>query len=166
MEANHQNLLELVDLPRVECLNAHPGFPISNALVQQNDEVFYVRSDEGSDPQLLLTFPFRQAVKLHHLGFRALLDPSAPLVIKLYQNLPALSFSDIDSLAPVQEIRVTDADLVSGKLALRFVKFQRVTSLSLFVQENRGGDFTRINGIEFFGQAVQGMNMNEFKKAG
>ena len=166
MEANHQNLLELLDLPRVECLNAHPGFPIENALTQPNDEVFYIRSDEASDPQLLITFPFRQPIKLHHLGFRANLDSSAPLLIKLYQNLPALSFSDLDSLAPIQEIRVTDTDLVSGKLALRFVKFQRVTSLSIFVQENRGGDFTRINGIEFFGQAVQDMNMKEFKKTG
>lgn len=166
MEANHQNLLDLLDLPGVECLNAHPGFPIANALIQQNDEVFYIRSDEGSDPQLLITFPFRQPVKLHHLGIRANLDSSAPVLVKLYQNLPAMDFSDVDSVAPTQELRITDADLVSGKVALRYVKFQRVTSLSVFIQENRGGDFTRINGIQFFGQAVQDMNMKEFKKTG
>ena len=166
MEANHQNLLEFIDLPRVECLNTHPGFPVTNALMQKNDEVYYVRSDEGSDPQIIMTFPFRQPVKLHHLAVRANLDPSAPVIIKLYINQSALSFSDTDSLPPVQELSLTDVDFIRGTVALRFVKFQRVTSLTVFVQSNRGGDFSRINGLEFFGSPVQDMNMKEFKASG
>ena len=47
---------------------------------------------------------------------------------------------------------------------VRYVKFQRVSSLSIFVEENFGGDITALGGLKIHGVPVQGTNMNELKK--
>lgn len=49
----------------------------------------------------------------------------------------------------------------------RFVKFQSLTSLSIFVANNQGDeDNTRIQKIAIFGQSGETMNVADIKKAG
>ena len=49
----------------------------------------------------------------------------------------------------------------------RFVKFQSLTSLSIFVANNQGDeDSTRIQKIAIFGQSGETMNVADIKKAG
>jgi hypothetical protein len=49
---------------------------------------------------------------------------------------------------------------------LKFVKFQNVKNITLFVENNcDGGDVTIIDSIRFFGQPLSGAtNMDEFKR--
>ena len=47
---------------------------------------------------------------------------------------------------------------------VRFVKFQRVNSLSVFVEENFGGDESALGGLKVYGVPVLGTNMGDFKR--
>jgi hypothetical protein len=47
----------------------------------------------------------------------------------------------------------------------RFVKFQNVSSITIFVESNQGGEPTTvIQRLRFIGQAQSATNMNEFKR--
>ena len=57
---------------------------------------------------------------------------TAPLTVKLYLNRHSMGFSDTDDMAPAQTLELTKEDLVAGSASvLKFVKFQRVTGLSV-----------------------------------
>lgn len=73
-----------------------------------NDDVFFVKSDESVDHQLLINIPFNQLVKIHHLVIRTNKDESAPDVIKLYINHASLDFGQAETEAPTQVINLTD----------------------------------------------------------
>ena len=53
------------------------------------------------------------------------------------------------------------------QVSCRFVKFQSLTCLSIFVANNQGDeDSTRIQKIAIFGQSGETMNVADIKKAG
>lgn len=49
-------------------------------------------------------------------------------------------------------------------IQLKYVKYQRVHSLTLYIEDNQGGDLTALGGIKFFGFPVSSTNMSDFKK--
>ena len=61
---------------------------------------------------------------------------------------------------------ISHAELTSGTIVpLRFVLFQNVVSVQLFVDANAGGaDKSEIGKIELFGVSAESMDMKEFKK--
>lgn len=145
----------------VECLNEDSGHPVGNLL--SSDPTRCLKSD--IDPQLLVSIPFYSPVKLGALRIRVTENrEAAPARIKLFTNRVSLGFSDAESLPAVQVI--TQEDISSGEVVpLKFVLFQNVVSLQLFVESNQGNvDQTEIEGIELFGIAGESMNMKEFKK--
>lgn len=75
---------------------------------------------------------------------------------------------DIEDVDPAQTITLTTADLqeMSDPIDLYFVKFQRVKSLTFFIEDNAGGDVTAIGGLQIMGRTVATTNMNDFKKQG
>jgi hypothetical protein len=52
----------------------------------------------------------------------------------------------------------------AAPIPLQFVKYQRVKSLTLFIEDNQGGDITALGGLKFYGRPVISTNMSEFKK--
>eukprot|EP00743_Colponemidia_sp_Colp-15_P003764 GILK01004060.1.p1 GENE.GILK01004060.1~~GILK01004060.1.p1 ORF type:complete len:193 (+),score=38.75 GILK01004060.1:52-579(+) len=160
------DLVEYVDFQNIECLNQHSQYPLTNALRQKNDDL-YLRSDEDSDAQLLIRIPFNQPVKLHTIKVRAPSDDSAPQCIKIFSNRGSMGFGEADEEEPVQCVTF-EADNFEGDVVkpLRFVKFQNVTAIILYVCENRGADFTRINRLELLGSAIHDTKMSELKKQG
>ncbi|KAJ0392260.1 hypothetical protein P43SY_002903 [Pythium insidiosum] len=145
------------------CLNEHPSFPFANLFM--GDDTLLLKSD--ADEQLILHIEFQDAVKLHSLHLVAPAGETAPRVIKLYANRPNLGFSDAGDVEPTQTIEVSDpAELAKpGKdIELRFVKFQRVKSLTIFVEENHGAEDTALANLKLFGEPIAGTNMNELKK--
>jgi hypothetical protein len=94
-------------------------------------------------------------------------DPEMnPTKIHLYVNRENLGFEDCDDVDPTQTIDLTNADLKEGAdpILLKYVKFQRVTSITIFIEDNAGGDITALGGLKLFGRTVATTNMNEFKK--
>jgi len=81
-----------------------------------------------------------------------------PKTINLYSNRPhILGFEEADDIPVTQSITLEekDWDPASGTatISLRFVKFQNVTSLVLFIVDGEGsGDKVRIDRIKLIGE--------------
>ena len=77
-----------------------------------------------------------------------------------------MSFSEAESAVPAQVLTLTDQDFASGVSLLKFVKFQNVSRITVFIEDNRGGDCTRLNGLEFFGCTIADTNMSNLQSSG
>ncbi|KAJ6513834.1 galactose-binding domain-like protein [Mycena vitilis] len=112
------SLLEHVDLLQLNCLNESVQHPFLSLVAAKtlNTTDNYLLSD--ADEQLLLNIP-------------AL--PPAPKRVKLLVNRPSIGFEDVeDAEEPevAQILEISEDDVRNGRpIALRFVRFQTVTSL-------------------------------------
>jgi len=59
---------------------------------------------------------------------------------------------------------LTAEDMKKGPIQLKYVKYQRVKSLTLFIEDNQGGEITALGGLKLTGRPVTSTNMAEFKK--
>eukprot|EP01096_Ripella_sp_DP13-Kostka_P000713 TRINITY_DN10828_c0_g1_i1.p1 TRINITY_DN10828_c0_g1~~TRINITY_DN10828_c0_g1_i1.p1 ORF type:complete len:177 (+),score=54.33 TRINITY_DN10828_c0_g1_i1:25-531(+) len=151
------DLYEHVSTADVECLNLAPGFQASHVLTGAG-----VKSD--CDEQLLITIPFRQPSKLHSIAFSAPDDGSGPRTVKLFVNQNSMSFED-GARTPTQEIVLTPEQLKGEVIPLRFVKFQNLSFLTLFVEDNQDGtETTTIQKIKLIGVTTKATNVSELKK--
>ncbi len=152
------SLAEHVSVAQVECLNEDNAYSVRNLFSEDGSE--FLRSD--CDPQLLISIPFNSPVKLNGVCFRFRdgIDPeSIPSEIRLFSNRVSLDFSDAESLPPLQTLH--KEDIGNGKtVPLKFVLFQNVFSVQLFVVDNCGATATEIGSIEFFGSLAENMNMS------
>ena len=75
-------------------------------------------------------------------------------------------FEDIDDVDPTQTFELTDDDLREGAdpIPTKFVKFQRVTSVTFFVEDNSGGEVSALGSLRMMGRCVMTTNMGDFKK--
>jgi hypothetical protein len=153
-----KSILELIDLSQLNCLNENTNHPVKGILqnksVNTNDES-YLLSD--ADEQLLVNITFNQSVRIRKIALRSSKEPTkAPKDIKLLINKPSVGFEDVENDA-VQQIELSAADVNEGKqIPLRFVRFQAVNSLHIFVGSNQGDeDETRIDSIDIFGVPVE-----------
>ena len=64
---------------------------------------------------------------------------------------------------PTQTLHLTTQDF-SKPIPLKFVKFQRVKNITLFIEDNQGGEVSCLGGLQFFGRPVASTNMADFKK--
>jgi len=153
------SLLEFVDSQQLNCLNESSNYGIKALLstkARNTSTDKYLLSD--ADEQLLINIAFNQIVKVRSLVFHTS-DPSAgPNKVKLIANNRNLSFEDFEDDSTVaQTLTVTEEDLrESKKINVRFVRFQNVTTLSIFVSSNHGNEEeTRIDAIDIYGLPVQ-----------
>ena len=88
--------------------------------------------------------------------------------VSIIKTIPTSERQDIEDVDPAQTITLTAADLqeMSDAIDLYYVKFQRVKSLTFFIEENAGADITAIGGLQIMGRTVATTNMNDFKKQG
>ena len=154
------SLLDHVARDQVECLNEDEGHRVANLF--GNDSSSYLASD--IDPQLIISIPFRAPAKLSGLKFTFGDDVEAiPSCVKVFINRVSLGFGDAESLTPLQII--SREELLSNEsVTLRYVLFQNVHSLQLFVEDNGGAEKTKIGKIDILGTLGETMNMKEFKK--
>ena len=77
-----------------------------------------------------------------------------------------VGFEDWEDVDPTQTLHLTAEDLreSADPTKLMYVKFQRVRNLTLFIEDNAGGDITALGGLKFFGRPVATVNMDDFKK--
>ncbi|RMZ80583.1 hypothetical protein DV738_g2735, partial [Chaetothyriales sp. CBS 135597] len=158
-----------VDVTGLELLNWDSTYGNAKTLLKGNkprgERSDAVESD--TDEQLMLYLPFRSTLKVHSIHLTSPPSPSEddddvpsrPKVIKLYTNRPQiLSFDEAEATQPVQEITLSEKDwdpeTNTAKLELRFVKFQNVTSLILFVVESEGSnEKVRLDRIRIIGES-------------
>ncbi|XP_005111329.1 thioredoxin-like protein 1 isoform X1 [Aplysia californica] len=157
----HMELTSLINKAESECLNEADDHTLEHALDPKGG---YLESD--CDEQLMINLGFSQAVKLHSLQMHCSKE-NGPKNVKLFINQPhTLDFDSADSMAPLQMLELTPADLQEGALVpLKYVKLQNVLSLTLFVKDNQtGAETTQIDHLSVIGSPTSTTNMAEFKR--
>ncbi|KAK4157877.1 PITH domain-containing protein [Chaetomidium leptoderma] len=140
----------------------------------------WVESD--TDEQMLLFIPLQSMVKLHTLQITSLPPsdddedgdedvPMRPRTIKLFTNKPHnLGFDEAEDLSATQEFELSDEDWSAegtANIPLRFVKFQNITSLVLFVANGDGdGEKTRLDRLRLIGETGEKREMGKLEKIG
>ncbi|RDB21465.1 hypothetical protein Hypma_011332 [Hypsizygus marmoreus] len=155
------SLLEYLDLSQLDCLNEAPDHTLKSILDQKQRNTSsskYLVSD--ADEQLLLNIPFNQSVRVRSIVISGSNGEQAPRLVKIAANRPNLGFEDIeDAEEPevAQVLTLQESDVKEGKrITLRFVRFQAVNSLHMFVGSNHGNtETTRIDSIDIFGVPVE-----------
>ena len=134
------------------------------AAAGDDEEKDWVESD--TDEQLIFYIPFQVSIKAHPLQLTSI--PSAtessedvmrPKTVHIYLNRAhILGFDEAESVPPTQTITLDetawDEKTGTAKVELRFVKFQNVTSLCIFVVDGDGdGERVRLDRIRVLGEA-------------
>lgn len=135
----------------------------------------WVESD--TDDQLMLFVPFQSVLKIHTIHLTSL--PPAdddevmrPKTIHLYVNSAHnLGFEEAGDIEPTQKIELGEADwdakTGTAKVELRFVRFQKCSSLVVFVVDGAGnGEKVRLDRIRLVGDAGEKKTMGKLEKIG
>ncbi|WEW59537.1 Thioredoxin-like protein 1 [Emydomyces testavorans] len=185
----YQDITEQVELKSIDLLNCDNDIGPGRALFEKTEpsalkpkakeqsKPDWVESD--TDEQLMLFMPFKASLKIHSLHITSLPPkdeddevPMRPKTIKLYINRShIIGFDEADDIQPTQEIMIgpKDWDTKTGtaKVELRFVKFQRVSSLVLYFVDGDGdNEKIRVDRIRLFGESGEKMEMGKLEKFG
>ncbi|KAI8632511.1 DUF1000-domain-containing protein [Xylariaceae sp. FL1651] len=185
------DISDVVDVRGLELLNAETDFSVRTLFSKNkpstldksrnaSDEKDWVESD--TDEQLLLFAPFNSAVKLHTLQITSLPPtdsddddadeaPMRPKTIKLFTNRPHnLGFDEADDIDPTQTIEIGEDDWNSNgtaNLTLRFVRFQNITSLVIFIVDGDGdSEKVRLDRLRLIGESGEKREMGKLEKIG
>jgi hypothetical protein len=137
----------------------------------------WVESD--TDEQLMLFMPFQSVLKLHTLQITSLPPqdddddeaPMRPRTIKLFSNKPHnLGFDEAEDMAATQTIELSEKDWSAegtANVPLRYVKFQNVTSLVMFIVDGDGdSERVRLDRLRLIGEAGEKREMGKLEKIG
>ena len=138
----------------------------------------WIESD--TDAQMMLFMPFQSTMKLHTLQITSLptaseddeATASRPTALQLYTNRShTLGFDEADDEPATQKIELSedswDAATGTANVELRFVKFQNISSLVIFVVDGDGEtDKTRIDRIRLIGDTGEKKAMGKLEKFG
>lgn len=132
------------------------------------------------DNQLMLYVPFTSTLKVHTVQLTSCVSsdddddeaPVRPKTIHIWTNRQHnLGFEEAEDIPATQtiELKASDWDeqTATAKLELRFVKFQNVYSLVIFVADGDGdSEKTRIDRIRFIGESGEKREMGKLEKIG
>lgn len=161
------DMVDEINWSKCEVLNAKGGGgALGNCCKQgvRDQELILLESD--ADEQLLVTFSFKSKVKLHSILIAGPDDGRAPRTVKLFANRIGLGFDDAEdgTAEQVLEFEAGD-DKFDTRQELKFVKFQNVDTVQLFVQSNVGDeDTSALSKVIFYGANVATTNMGNFKR--
>ncbi|KAJ2427787.1 hypothetical protein GGF41_001573 [Coemansia sp. RSA 2531] len=156
----HSDLTRLVLKKQSECLNQSDDNPLENVFTE-GDSVL----ESDVDEQLVLHIAFSQPLKLHSIMIKAPAD-RAPKNIRLFANRMDIGFDDAEASEATQEIELTEEVYKKGGVVnLRYVRFQNVSSISIYVADNLGDDdVTAISQLAFIGTAVDTANVSDIRQ--
>ncbi|GAB1310793.1 Thioredoxin-like protein 1 [Madurella fahalii] len=183
----YTDITDQIELQRCELLNVDPdaggvrvlfdGAKPSTLSGGKGSTKDWVESD--TDEQLLLFTPFQSMLKLHTLQITSLppsVDddedaPMRPRTIKLFTNKPHnMGFDEAEDLSATQEIVLSEKDWNAdgtANIPLRYVKFQNITSLVVFVVDGDGeGEKVRLDRLRLIGEAGEKREMGKLEKIG
>lgn len=94
-----------------------------------------------------------------------------PKTIKLFTNRPHnLGFDEADDIQPTQEIELQESDWNANgtaNVSLRFVRFQNISSLVLFVVDGDGSsEKVRLDRVRLIGESGEKREMGKLEKIG
>jgi len=133
------------------------------ALVDSHAPLCAPRHRSRDDEQLLLHVPFTQEVKIFAIDMVSKEEPdAAPTTVRLFVNQDDVDFSTVEDLDAAQTLELTASDLLPDRpTKLKFTKFQQVSSLTLFVEDNGGSEYSVISSLRFYGQPTTKCDMSK-----
>ncbi|KAL1825088.1 hypothetical protein DCAR_0313207 [Daucus carota subsp. sativus] len=164
IQRSQLDLLEFIDWTGIECLNQNPSHPFGNALKQgyREDAGLFLESD--ADEQLLIYIPFTQVIKLHSMVLEGP-EEEGPKTVKLYSNKEHMGFSNVNDYPPSDTTVLTSDHNKGLPIAVKYVKFQNVRSLTIFIEDNQSGsEITKVKKIGLYGTTVETTDMKSLKK--
>ena len=139
-------------------------------------------AESDTDEQLMLFIPFQSTLKVHSLQITSLPSrdtdadavevPMRPKTIQLYTNSAhVLGFEEADDIEANQSVTLHPQDWDSStgtvRVDLRYVKFQNVSSLVLFVVDGDGdGERVRIDRVRIVGEKGSKRELGKLEKIG
>ncbi|RIB26309.1 galactose-binding domain-like protein [Gigaspora rosea] len=153
-------LNEYIDLAQIECLNQDDNNNIKNIF---NDDDTYLESN--ADEQLMISIPFKQHVKLHSIFIIPTDIEHAPKTIKLFANRCNLGFENVEDIVETQLFQLTENDCVDNtiKILLEFVKFQNISQITIFIENNIGNkETTSFKQLKLIGTPIKTTSMENF----
>jgi hypothetical protein len=92
-----------------------------------------------------------------------------PQTIHIYTNRPhILGFDEAEDIPPTQTITLSSSDwdaTGTANVALRFVKFQNITSLVLFIAKGDGsGERVRLDRVRIIGETGEKRDQGKLEK--
>lgn len=144
-------------ISQVDCLNQQTA----NTINKMMDGKGWLESDV--DEQLMISISFIQAVKLHSLKMSNTKEHTeqAPKTIKTFINQPALPSFEQGESGPHVEVLTKSGDMIP----LKFVRYQSVHQLTLFIVDNlSGAETTIIDSLVCYGTPVETTNMKDWNK--
>lgn len=182
----YSNVTDQIDLKGLELLNfdgdfgnVRTFFDSTKPSASESDKSStkdWVESD--TDDQLMLFIPFQSTLKIHSLQITSLPPssddeaPMRPKTVQIYTNRAhVLGFEEAEDITPTQSITLSsrDWDLKTGtaNIELRFVKFQNVSSLVIFVVNGDGeGEKVRLDRIRVIGESGEKRDPGKLEKVG
>ena len=141
----------------------------------------WVESD--TDEQLMLYVPFQSTLKVHTIHITSLPPkaseeegedevPMRPKTIQVYSNRAhVLGFEEAEDIPATQKVllgpRDWDQKTGTAKIELRFVKFQNVTSLVIFIVDGDGsGEKVRVDRLRIIGETGEKRELGKLEKIG
>ncbi|CAG8957771.1 hypothetical protein HYFRA_00000109 [Hymenoscyphus fraxineus] len=183
------DITDQVDVKGLELLNSDTEFGTVRVLVESskptglqkgkasgNAVKDWVESD--TDEQLMLFMPFQALLKVHTLQITSLPPteaeddeeiPMRPKTLQIYTNRPhILGFEEADDTPITQSITLSENDwdaTGTATIPLRFVKFQNVTSLVIFIVDGDGeGERVRIDRLRLIGESGEKRDQGKLEK--
>jgi len=148
MTSAHSDLLDHIDLRQCECLNASKEHTLRHAmeLATREDTGCFLQSD--CDEELLIHITMMQGCKISAIKIEGPAD-AAPSSVLLFVNRIGLDFDSAKGEAPTQTIPLSPAAVSSSAppVELRYVLFQHVQTLSIFVPGNLGDTEETVSAI-------------------
>ncbi|XP_015875408.2 PITH domain-containing protein At3g04780 [Ziziphus jujuba] len=158
------DLLDFIDWSGVECLNQSSSHSLANALKQGYREDDGLNLESDADEQLLIYLPFTQVIKLHSIAIKGP-EEEGPKTVKLFSNKEHMGFINVNDFPPSDTINLSPDNLKGKPVVLKYVKFQNVRSLTIFIEDNQSGsDLTKVQKIVLYGSTVETTDMKGLKK--
>lgn len=160
IKTGYKDLVKLIDMKNSFCLNQKSGKPWTNLFEPGTDTQLH--SDD--EPEFLLVLPLKAQVRIWGVDFSGPKTDSRPTIVKIFINQPNMSWSDVEDYEPVQILKLGADAMEKGAITkLNFVKFQRVTSVAIFVEDNAGGEFTALSGMSLIGEPTEEMDIKAWE---
>ncbi|OBT72231.1 hypothetical protein VF21_08180 [Pseudogymnoascus sp. 05NY08] len=185
------NVTDQVEIKGLELLNSDREFgtvktlletgkptALNNTGKEKADTKDWVESD--TDEQLMLFMPFQANLKIHSVQITSLPPanpddddeiPMRPKTLHFYTNKShILGFDEAEGIPATQVVVLEEKDWDStgtANVVLRFVKFQNVTSLVVFVVDGDGSsERVRIDRIALIGETGEKRELGKLEKIG
>lgn len=148
-------LYRRIDIEKLQCLNESrdgDGKLVFKPWDQRTDRAKFVESD--ADEELLFNIPFTGSVKLKGIIISGEDDESHPAEMRLYKNIPQMSFDDT-SREPEQAFRLNRDPLAELEYPTKIARFSNVQHLSIHISRNFGSESTRVYYIGLRGEYTE-----------